>query len=284
MKTRPENQSLADVIPLRPKVQVIAKTSDRRPARVLVIEHSRKDAGLVCGALKSGAAPPKVTVAASVTEAREHIHIDPPDLAIVTSRLPDGTPTDLLAGPCDFPVVVLSDDGNIREAVEAMRAGAVDVVAKSQVGLDDLPAIAARALREWEKSRAHHRADQLRSRMANLVLALPDFVAIAHKHGRLVFVNGAGRDIFGLDADEDVACYSIHDFFPEWKVAALVTDGIVRPVEDLVWTRAPAKTRDGGCKTALQTVFAHVARSGDIQYYTVLARDFSDRKHPGTST
>ena len=64
--------------------------------------------------------------------------------------LPDGEGLDLLRGqpPAVMPpVVIMTSHGSERVAVEAMRAGAVDYVVKSEVALADLPHLAERAVR-----------------------------------------------------------------------------------------------------------------------------------------
>ena len=55
---------------------------------------------------------------------------DPPDLALVDYRLPDGSGDEFVIWAADrFPVILLTAFGNERTAVEAMsRAGALDYV------------------------------------------------------------------------------------------------------------------------------------------------------------
>ena len=74
----------------------------------------------------------------------------PPDLVIADWLLPDGEGLDLLRGePARAmpPMVIMTSHGSERVAVEAIRAGAVDYLVKSEVALADLPHIAERAVR-----------------------------------------------------------------------------------------------------------------------------------------
>ena len=64
--------------------------------------------------------------------------------------LPDGEGLDLLRGQSPAampPIVIMTSHGSERVAVEAIRAGAVDYVVKSEVALADLPHLAERAVR-----------------------------------------------------------------------------------------------------------------------------------------
>lgn len=80
----------------------------------------------------------RVLLAANVAEARELATNQPPDVAVVDLRLPDGSGLDvvrLLAA--EVPAcrcVMLSGHGTIASAVEAMRLGAVDFRTKPLSG------------------------------------------------------------------------------------------------------------------------------------------------------
>jgi PAS domain S-box-containing protein len=90
-------------------------------------------------------------VAETVEAARAALHgVTPPDLVIADWLLPDGEGLDLLRGePARAmpPVVIMTSHGSERVAVEAIRAGAVDYVVKSEAALADLPHMAERAVR-----------------------------------------------------------------------------------------------------------------------------------------
>lgn len=112
----------------------------------------------------------RLTVARTLEEARRKLGEATPDLAILDLRLPDGRGIDLLEeqktdGPL-FPAVVMTSHGDEEVAVEAMKAGALDYLVKSEETFSQMPHFAARALREW-----HHiterRAAEERLRESN---------------------------------------------------------------------------------------------------------------------
>jgi signal transduction histidine kinase/ActR/RegA family two-component response regulator len=121
------------------------------PLRVLLVEDEPGHAELARRAFEGRGGDFVVAVAETVDAARVALHgATPPDLVIADWLLPDGEGLDLLRGePARAmpPVVIMTSHGSERVAVEAIRAGAVDYVVKSEVALADLPHMAERALR-----------------------------------------------------------------------------------------------------------------------------------------
>jgi PAS domain S-box-containing protein len=146
------------------------------PLRVLLVEDEPGHAELARRAFEGQAGAFDVSIAETVDQARAALFGQtPPDLVIADWLLPDGEGLDLLrGGPARAmpPVVIMTSHGSERVAVEAIRAGAVDYVVKSETALADLPHMAARALR-------HRRVEQ----------ALGDLVAGT--------AAGGGEQLFG---------------------------------------------------------------------------------------
>ena len=82
-----------------------------------------------------------VVLARSLHEAREAVERGAPELVVLDCRLPDGDGLDYLpelkAQLPGTPVVMVTAHGDIQSAVDAIRAGASDYVAKP-VDLTDL--------------------------------------------------------------------------------------------------------------------------------------------------
>jgi len=92
-----------------------------------------------------------VVLARSLHEAREAVERAAPELVVLDRRLPDGDGLDYLpelkAQLPGTPVVMVTAHGDIQSAVDAIRAGASDYVAKP-VDLTDLVMRAQRAMGE----------------------------------------------------------------------------------------------------------------------------------------
>ncbi|MBI5879516.1 MAG: response regulator [Chloroflexi bacterium] len=143
-------------------------TSDRLD--ILLVEDDPAHAELVV----RGFAPVQnrfsLFVSESLAQARDYLQRHAaPALIISDWRLTDGDGLELLAGEQSVPVVLMTSQGNERIAVEAMKAGALDYVVKSEVSLAEMPHTAERALRVWQSNIQRRLAeDELRRRVRHL--------------------------------------------------------------------------------------------------------------------
>jgi two-component system response regulator AtoC len=104
-----------------------------------------------------------VTVAGTVDAARRFIAELPFDFALLDVNLPDGQGTDLLKEKVfstNTSVVVMTADGGVAGAVEAMRLGALDYLVKP-FDVAEVPLVLARARRARQSARVeeHRRGD-----------------------------------------------------------------------------------------------------------------------------
>jgi two-component system response regulator RegA len=105
--------------------------TDEQPSLLLVEDDETLRERLTRAFARRGYA---VTGAGTVGEALSAARTDPPELAVVDLKLPDGTGLDVVrelrALDAATRVVVLTGYGSIATAVEAVRLGAVDYVPK----------------------------------------------------------------------------------------------------------------------------------------------------------
>lgn len=135
------------------------------PMRILLVEDEAAHVELVQRAFEARDSQVRLEVAASLSQARAWLAATsmPPDLIIADWRLPDGEGIELLVAQAEspvVPVVIMTSHGNERVAVEAMKAGALDYVVKSETTLADMPHIAERASRQWQMLIERKRADE----------------------------------------------------------------------------------------------------------------------------
>ncbi|RMH01761.1 MAG: sigma-54-dependent Fis family transcriptional regulator [Planctomycetota bacterium] len=124
------------------------------PPRILVVDDERMIRWSLRACFEEAGA--EVEEAASLAEARERLEERWPSLLILDLKLPDGDGMDLLrevtAEGSDLAVLVITAYGSLRGAVEAVRRGAYDYVAKP-FELDDLLLTAKRALEQRDLRR-----------------------------------------------------------------------------------------------------------------------------------
>ena len=139
---------------------------------ILLVEDEQAHAELVHRAFEKHGNTFRLSVAQTISEAITLIQSTPFALIVTDWRLPDGEGTGLIniqQEKAIIPVVIMTSHGNERVAVDAIKAGALDYVVKSDTALADMAHTAERALREWENLTQRQRAEtQLRLRVAEL--------------------------------------------------------------------------------------------------------------------
>jgi PAS domain S-box-containing protein len=140
---------------------------------ILLIEDERGHADLIQRALSSGASPSRISHVETLAAGRARATEDLPDLALVDYRLPDGNGDEFVAWAADrFPVILLTAYGNERNAVEAIKAGALDYVTKSPEMFADVTHLVERALRDWknlqERKQAESRLEAINHLLATM--------------------------------------------------------------------------------------------------------------------
>jgi two-component system, NtrC family, response regulator AtoC len=174
---------------------------------VLLVDDDRAFSGLAQAALAREGWP--VQLARSLHEARRALEGDAPDVVVLDRRLPDGDGLDFLAAlraqlP-DAPVLMVTAHGDIQSAVEAIRAGAADYMAKP-VELADLVLRVRRAFGEQNLRERLTRAEAELSRrrklvapsspaMRQLLMALERIATTPRSAVLLLGPTGSGKEI-----------------------------------------------------------------------------------------
>lgn len=186
------------------------------PRRILIVEDEEAHAAIIRRAFDGLAASFDLTVASNLSEGIRAMESCAYDLVISDWRLPDGEGLDLLKSRPLFPLLIMTSHGNERIAVEAMRAGALDYVVKSESSLLAMPRIALRAIRMWESvtlrnlSEEERRIaeDTLRVRAREtewfrLVMeAAPYAILVTTTGGIITAVNSQAEKLYGYPRNE----------------------------------------------------------------------------------
>jgi PAS domain S-box-containing protein len=130
--------------------------------RIVLVEDDESHAELILRAFERRAPRVQVDVVRTLAGALRRLE-EPSDLVITDWCLPDGDAADILAATRArrrIPVVVMTSHGSEQVAVDALKAGAIDYVVKSEATLQDMPHVAERARREWEAVAERERMEQ----------------------------------------------------------------------------------------------------------------------------
>lgn len=128
-------------------------------------------------------------------------------------------------------------------------------------------------------SGAGGRGEDVSSRYAAVVEATTDFVGMADRDGRVLSINGAGREMVGAGRDEDLSGTTIADYHPTWARNVVLGEGIPAALREGTWSGETALlARDGREIPVSQVILAHRGPDGEVRFLSTTARDITDRK------
>jgi len=120
--------------------------------RILIVEDEQAHAEAIRRAFSRSNPEVKVEVVGTLQEYRQHIAAQPPDIALIDWKLPNGSGLEVLTSPAEdgpFPILIMTSFGNEAIAVEAMKSGALDYIVKSPEAFAGMPQTVKRVLRVW---------------------------------------------------------------------------------------------------------------------------------------
>ena len=256
-----------------------------RVSSLLLVEDDAGHVELIVRAFTKHNAGAQVRVAQSLRVAREMVSDALPDLAIVDFLLPDGRGIELLSSQHEdarYPVVILTAHGDEREAVEALKAGALNYVLKSEATFREVPHVADAALREWrhleQRLHAENALRESEARFRNLIEGSIQGIMIA-RGWKALFANQAFADILGYDSPEQILSLdSTRQIFAPYEQGRLWEYHQARLSEGAAPTHYEFDAiRKDDSVVSLQNVVRLVSWGGEPAVQSVVI-DISDRK------
>jgi len=118
-----------------------------------------------------------------------------------------------------------------------------------------------------------------RERLAAILDATPDFVAVGDPAGRILYLNRAACGLLGAQPGQDPSSMSIEDRRPTWALRLMVETAIPTAVREGSWRGETAfLSRDGEEIPFSQVVLAHSGSDGKVAFLSTIARDISREK------
>ena len=176
---------------------------DLTPTSVFIVDDEPAHTEAVRRALLAAWPAVEVRTADRLAGFRAQLRAGAPDIALIDLNLPDGRALEMLTSPPergDYPILIMTSFGNEQTAVEALKAGALDYVVKSEDVFAGMARIVERALREWALLRQHRRDQEelaeSQTRFRLLVESAPDGVFV-QSDACFAYLNPAALRLFG---------------------------------------------------------------------------------------
>ena len=182
-------------------------TDNTKAPLILLVEDDENHADLMKVSFRVDPEEYRLEITGTLKDARTAIECQTPDLVLADYRLPDGDGSELVEavkGVC--PVVLLTSQGNVQIAVDAMKIGVQDYVVKSLEVFCGIPLIAQRNLREWslvqERKLAEEKLRESEARFHAIIEDQTELICRYLPDGRLTFMNEAYTRYYGISQDE----------------------------------------------------------------------------------
>ena len=123
------------------------------------------------------------------------------------------------------------------------------------------------------------RAVEMQERLIAILEAAHDFIGMAGPDGRILYMNREGRRLLGLGPDEEVVGDRIDRYHPPSAVQKYFEECFPAALRDGVWTgETSLLDREGREIPVSQVIVAHKGEDGEVQYFSTIARDVTERK------
>ncbi|MEQ1852824.1 MAG: PAS domain-containing protein, partial [Chthoniobacteraceae bacterium] len=117
------------------------------------------------------------------------------------------------------------------------------------------------------------------ARSAVILEATTDVVAMADPAGRLLYLNGTGRQLLGLGLDEPLGQKTMAELHPTWAYQVVLHEAFPTALSEGSWSGETALASGNGSELpVLQVVLAHQGADGEVEFLSTICRDITDRK------
>ncbi|OKH32152.1 hypothetical protein NIES2119_26975 [[Phormidium ambiguum] IAM M-71] len=123
-------------------------------------------------------------------------------------------------------------------------------------------------------------AEKAQARFTEILEATPDFVSISNAKGRILYINKAGRKMVGVGENEDISNSYLSDYVPEKAISFVFNEVLPTAVEKGSWCGEGALLhRNGAIVPMSQVLMSHKSENGELEYFSTIIRDISERKN-----
>lgn len=183
---------------------------------ILVVEDDYNHAELFRRSFEIAPEEYRLEIVDTLGDAKLSIERHSPDIVLTDYHLPDGSGSEMVVMAAgSWPVIMMTAQGSEKVAVEAMKLGAQDYIAKSSEAFKDMPRTVKYALMAWALVVASRQAADAvfhaKQDWERTFDAVPDLIAIIDLDHTITRANKAMAHQCGVPQDEIVGrkCYEV---------------------------------------------------------------------------
>ncbi|MEC4804172.1 MAG: PAS domain S-box protein [Jaaginema sp. PMC 1080.18] len=122
-------------------------------------------------------------------------------------------------------------------------------------------------------------AEKEQNRLLAIIEATTDCITTANAQGQITYINKAGRDMLGFGLKEDVTSLIIPDLLGESSRQTEINNQMPILLEKGIITGETTFQHQEGYEIPVsQVAIAHKSETGEVEFFSNVARDISDRK------
>ncbi len=123
------------------------------------------------------------------------------------------------------------------------------------------------------------RAEERLRLLASVLETTKDFVSVHAPDGAVLFLNNSARAALGIETDAAHAILRLTDFQPAWAHARALEKGFSHAIRHGSWERETTfLNRLGQELPVSQLICAHRNAAGEVEFFSSILRDISERK------
>jgi PAS domain S-box-containing protein len=125
----------------------------------------------------------------------------------------------------------------------------------------------------------HEQVEQERSRLVAIMEASSDFIGTLDPQGNSLWYNTQLKKALKLDSDANVTKRAITANHPQWALELIENQGIPSAIRDGIWMGETALLSQDRVEIPVsQMIIAHKSAEGEVEYFSTIMRDISERK------
>ncbi len=125
--------------------------------------------------------------------------------------------------------------------------------------------------------RKHIEAEQ--TRLLAIMESTSDLIGTADPSGNNLYLNRAWREFLNLENEAEERGNKITKYHPDWATEIIVNQGLPEAIRSGIWVSETAVLDPNGREIPVsQMILSHKSSDGELEYFSTILRDISDRK------